>query len=369
MLFILCVDTLQCIHFICRPPDVTDYESLRIKLQNENVSDYVDPKTVQEVSQANKKLQRLISHGLKHFPVPEPNAFDLSCSDVQGNLPDVLPGKEEEWVSTMEKIAAEVTTSLPHLHVTSEEESQYYTIVAVWAVKSLCIDGPFAKIIGLNVRALKSGLNLASKLCQTTGELAEQLVHVGLAEAVLRILQKPHMASSIKICGVHVLDAMTDWPDLMHRFLFGGESAQRDPVDAPTPNTLYVKVVELALLPQAARVSAAITQLLRKAHVYECMHQVKTSTRVMVESVPDEYAYVMDDDDDMEEDYLPDEEVEMVVMSSASGDDDEDQERLPPEEAAQNKVCAFIVCDSFYMFYAFNTPKSSGLRYGSHMWK
>ncbi|XP_078483849.1 protein virilizer homolog [Ciona intestinalis] len=314
-----------------RSPDVTDYEALHSKLNQQNYDDEIEQTNTMH-SKSCQNLKKLVESTLKICPV----TFKENGVPVT----ELCEGKEQQWVNNLEKITLNVTSELPYLDATADAEIDYYLVLAVWAVHALDLDGPLAKLIALNVRAIKVGLGLVKVLCGTCAEAVDQLDKLDVVSHLLSILLEQHVASSVKVQALHALDAATNWPAMLHSFLFKPIYVHTNNDEITSKHQAgYAWVIEIALQPQAARVAAGLTQLTKKAHLYECMHQVQVVTQSFVmEQIPDEYAYVSED----EEDYNNEEEVqgvEMVVMSSASADEEEeDEEEENREEVLPNQM-------------------------------
>ena len=207
---------------------------------------------------------------------------------------------------------------LPYLEVLPN--SGFAFMVCNWAAFTLLLDNQISQIIGLNVRALKVGLSLAEKLCQTSADIVEHFSTLNLADNLLQILSANHVASTIKISAIHVLDSLTDWPLQMYDFMFGtDEDSLPKSYKSNSQITGYTKIIKLCLQSQTARVAAALNQIVRKVHIYECMHEVQLLTQsIVLEKIPEEYTYISEEEEEEEEiEYSNQDEAEIGIGSSS----------------------------------------------------
>ena len=286
--------------YLFSSPDVTEFERIRNKLHDQDVD---LKKTNKEKSEATN-LRNLIEDTLQYCNVKLENKAERH---VNQKLTVISSGKEKDWVINLEKMVSLIAKGLPYLEVKSNLD--YAFVLSSWAVFALSLDSSVSQLIGVNVRALKAGLQLTYKLCQTSADIVEHFSTVYLTRYLFDILSALHVASSIKILAIHVLDAMTDWPMQLYQFMYGEPDEAASDKDEDNKNrTGYAEIIRLCLENKTARVAAALNQLVRKVHIYECMHEVQNSVQALVvDKIPDEYLYVSDEDD-----YNHDEDSEML---------------------------------------------------------
>nr|CAB3258786.1 protein virilizer homolog [Phallusia mammillata] len=308
-----------------KPPEVTESEILRHKVldQIESGEDTASDQAVKEMQKGISELQQLIDLAKSMcLSLEEDQNMGQTCGI------EIVPGKEAEWVSCIEKMLPKLKGSLSCLDLSNTVDIDYVAILVSYSIYCLRLNSPLAKILGVNVRALKSGLSLALELLHTSVETAEQLVQHGLLDAVFSLLETSHIASSVKISAIHVLDAVTNWPLMMHYFMYGHGDNNID------FKTDYARAVEMALVSQAARVAAALAQLVQKAHIYECMVYIKTATHAIVSSkIPAEYAYVSEEEnDEADEIFSAHDEADMGVVPSVAGYEVVEDSSIPEDE-------------------------------------
>ena len=282
-------------------PDMTDFELIRNKYQDQQDGEL---KKLSEHISNYEKLKKLIEDNLALMPVKLETKIE---THVRQKATSLAIGKESAWVENLEKMIPLIAKGLPYLEVKSDLD--YTFVLSTWAVLALQLDSQIAKIIGLNIRSLKAGLNLAKQLCHFSADIADQLSALNLAQHLISILYAKHVASSIKISSIHVLDAMTNWPMQLCEFMYG-ENFDSNPniplSDEGREQPGYAQIVKLCLEPQTARVTAGLNQLVHKIHIFECMREIQFLVHSLVlEKIPDEYAYVSEDEIS-EEDYNED---------------------------------------------------------------
>uniref|UniRef100_H2YDV3 Virilizer N-terminal domain-containing protein n=1 Tax=Ciona savignyi TaxID=51511 RepID=H2YDV3_CIOSA len=252
---------------------------------------------------------------LSHFRSPDLSDFEVIRNKLSQQIcpiefngkhtAEICAGNEDQWVNNLEKITLALSNELPYLEMCNDNQVDYNVMLITWALYAMELNGPLSKHISLSVRALKVGLGMVKALSQTCSEIVEQLDKSNVFEAIFCMLLEKHVASSLKILALHTLDAVTNWPAMIDSFLFKPFSIAIKDENSLKLQTGYAWLIEIALEPQAARVVAGVTQLTKKVHLYECMHQVQVITQSVVnEKIPDEFAYISEE----EEEYSNEEE-------------------------------------------------------------
>ena len=295
-------------------PDMSDFELIRNKIHEQQDGEPRKPAPKDENSDS-VMLRKLIEDNLALLPVK----LEVKTErHERQNLRTITVGKENLWVENLEKMVPLIAKGLPYLEVRSDLD--YAFVLSTWAALALQLNSQIAKMIGLNIRCLKAGLNLAKELCHTSPDIVEHFSTLRLIENLIDILYAKHVASSIKIITMHVLDALTNWPMQLFEFMYGGNSeAHKNKHLANGSRSLsgYAQIIKLCLEPQTARVSAGLNQLVHKVHVYECMRELQTVVQDLVlEKVPDEYEFVSEDESS-EEDYEEDGDANNEISADA----------------------------------------------------
>ena len=302
---------------------MTEFELCRNNFQDQQERD--DGKTGNKGNTGSVKLKQLIEESISLCPV---KLYTKSEPHEKERITSITAGKENQWVNNLEKMVSLVSKGLPYLEVKSDLD--YAFVLSTWALYAVQLDGQIAEVIGLNIRALKVGLSLARELCHSSADIVEHFTTVNLSDSLINILHADHVASSIKIITIHVLDALTNWPMQLHAFMFGDSEVDHSETSNKETLTGYAHLIKLCLKPQTARVSSALNQLVQKIHIYECMREIQSSVQSLVfDKIPNEYAYVSDEgespEDEEEEDYGNNcEEMEADGASTAEDNDEED---------------------------------------------
>ncbi|XP_039260593.2 protein virilizer homolog [Styela clava] len=260
---------------------------------------------------------------------------------TDSGLPVLILNAEQgkEWVAVIEEFIPLISTALPLIGVNHREKyDQYISLLVMWVLTGLDSAAASTQSIGTNLRMLKCGINLAHKLCSTTQDIVSYFTSSKLDSKLISLLCMKYMASSLKIMIVHALDAYLSWP------LSIGAYINEEGI---VSSEQYSALVEVMLMPQAARVAEALSRLINKITLFHSMWRLKTVVHDLItEKIPNaEDEYFFEDEymtEDMESDVVEEvvmEEEEMVVMSSTSNDeeDDTDHFRLINKEKSTNK--------------------------------
>lgn len=283
-------------------------------------------KLQQDKENSSEKLRKLIEDTLKLCPVKTEDKCDITVK----KLSMISSGKEKDFITKLESMIPLLFNGLPYLDLTPNTNFSF--IICNWTLFTLQLNNQLSQIIGLNIRALKAGLHLAENLCQTSADIVEYFSTLNLADTLLEILAAKHIASSIKILAIHVLDSLTNWPLQMYEFMFGTEDNSISKSDeASCQLTGYTRIIKLCLQSQTARVASALNQLVRKVHIYESMHEIQVLTQsIILEKIPDEYSYISDEDQDDDIDEMEyrnngiDIETDLSSAASAAGTNEEE---------------------------------------------
>lgn len=300
-----------------RPPDVTEYEELQNKLSLEQL----DGSKSQEITTSAEflKLQLLIDEQLKSFNYNNYEQQSTPEDWIKDHF-HAINGKEEQWISLLEKIIPNICPHAVYFNFQHSSEDDkvfppYNYLLALWASTALHLNSSVSKLIGVNVRALKAGLLLIKRLCNLSIDAVQNLHDFSAMDHVVEVILAQHIASSMKLLAITALDALTSWPHMMQMFLFGITEDHDDDNDVTT-TTGYSRIIQFAMQSQTARVAVALTRLVRKAHVYECMHRIQDMTsNLALVKIPAATDLCDDDEDDdgFDEDDMMEEEDEGMV--------------------------------------------------------
>ena len=258
------------------------------------------------------KLQLLIDEQLnKHFHYN----FEKSSSVPEDWIKDhfeAISGKEGDWVSLLEKILPIVCPHAVYFNFQTTPDEKvpppYNYLLALWACTALHLNTSVSKLIGVNVRALKAGFHLVKRLCNLSIDAVQNLDDFNVMDLVLDVILAQHIASSMKLLAISALDALIGWPHMMQIFLFGAPENEQD-VENDVTATGYSKIIQFAMKSQTARVAVALTRLVRKAHVYECMHRIQDMTaNLALVKIPASNLFDEEDDDGFDDEMDDDDE-------------------------------------------------------------
>lgn len=306
-------------------PDMSDFEILCSDLLTKHQMSLENPEVeisknldIPNIGIANQ-LQELLEKTKLIAPV---DIYD------NRNILSLPQDKGKEWVSSLEQLIPLVLQGLPMLGISSPDKYDEYVLLLIhWAFAGLDLTVTSHQAIGVNLRMLKAGINLIQKLCLTTQDVVVYLTERDLNERLIELLNTDNMASSVKLMVVHALDAYLSWPSAIATYFTKEQTSEN-----------YSKLVQLTLLPRAARVATALSRLLNKIEtfhaMYELQNKVQTFVVSRVPSIEDSYDWEEEYDavsDVVEEEEIVLEEEEMMVMSSTSNDEDEEQEIHYPD--------------------------------------
>lgn len=154
-----------------------------------------------------------------------PGGGEGAEAEVVAQMRELLAGiaedRDSRWVTALEQASGLLARGLGFLIGQGEWEGPIGALVQ-WALQGLSMEIALTQPIALNLRQLKAGAKLASCLAECPQGLTA-LLHEGALELLLELLQVDHVSSTLKLCILRALDALTSAPAGVEAFLQEGE--------------------------------------------------------------------------------------------------------------------------------------------------
>ncbi|XP_038851082.1 protein virilizer homolog [Salvelinus namaycush] len=209
-----------------------------------------------------------------------PGGGEGAEAEVVAQMRELLAGigedRDSRWVTALEQASGLLARGLGFLIGQGEWEEPIGALVQ-WALQGLSMEIALTQPIALNLRQLKAGAKLASCLAECPQGLTA-LLHEGALELLLELLQVDHVSSTLKLCILRALDALTSAPAGVEAFLQEGEIERSG----------YQRLVQLFLGEETVRVVTAGNAILQKSHAYEVMTDLQRTAAAWSEPLQDE---------------------------------------------------------------------------------
>uniref|UniRef100_A0A8C8JMJ3 Virilizer N-terminal domain-containing protein n=1 Tax=Oncorhynchus tshawytscha TaxID=74940 RepID=A0A8C8JMJ3_ONCTS len=209
-----------------------------------------------------------------------PGGGEGAEAEVVAQMRELLAGigedRDSRWVTALEQASGLLARGLGFLIGQGEWEGPIGALVQ-WALQGLSMEIALTQPIALNLRQLKAGAKLASCLAECPQGLTA-LLHEGALELLLELLQVDHVSSTLKLCILRALDALTSAPAGVEAFLQEGEIERSG----------YQRLVQLFLGEETVRVVTAGNAILQKGHAYEVMTDLQRTAAAWSEPLQDE---------------------------------------------------------------------------------
>uniref|UniRef100_A0A8C7CQP3 Vir like m6A methyltransferase associated n=1 Tax=Oncorhynchus kisutch TaxID=8019 RepID=A0A8C7CQP3_ONCKI len=209
-----------------------------------------------------------------------PGGGEGAEAEVVAQMRELLAGigedRDSRWVTALEQATGLLARGLGFLIGQGEWEGPIGALVQ-WALQGLSMEIALTQPIALNLRQLKAGAKLASCLAECPQGLTA-LLHEGALELLLELLQVDHVSSTLKLCILRALDALTSAPAGVEAFLQEGEIERSG----------YQRLVQLFLGEETVRVVTAGNAILQKGHAYEVMTDLQRTAAAWSEPLQDE---------------------------------------------------------------------------------
>ncbi|KAJ8687749.1 hypothetical protein QAD02_023543 [Eretmocerus hayati] len=127
------------------------------------------------------------------------------------------------------------------------------------------------------VRHVKVGVRLAEALCRLTAG-PEILLQVKAPEKLLSLCMRENVALPVKLAAIRAVDAALISPKIVEEFL-------------KTDNELYKLCLKMLDSAKLARLKYALSSLLRKIHVYECLADMEELNEIQITELINAFAY------------------------------------------------------------------------------
>uniref|UniRef100_A0A8D3DU79 Vir like m6A methyltransferase associated n=1 Tax=Scophthalmus maximus TaxID=52904 RepID=A0A8D3DU79_SCOMX len=201
-------------------------------------------------------------------PMDDGDAKGTACveeAEAVAQLKELLTSigddRDTHWVTALEEAPGLLAKGLAYLIKQGDSEVEDPVRVLVkWALQALSMEIALTQPIALNLRQLKAGAKLASCLAECPQGLTA-LLHEGALGVLLELLHADHVSSTLKLCFLRALDALTGAPTGVEAFLHTGESDKSG----------YQHLVQLFLHEETVRVITAGNAILQKSHMYEVL--------------------------------------------------------------------------------------------------
>uniref|UniRef100_A0A8C7F362 Vir like m6A methyltransferase associated n=1 Tax=Oncorhynchus kisutch TaxID=8019 RepID=A0A8C7F362_ONCKI len=207
-----------------------------------------------------------------------PGGGEGAEAEVVAQMRELLAGigedRDSRWVTALEQATGLLARGLGFLIGQGEWEGPIGALVQ-WALQGLSMEIALTQPIALNLRQLKAGAKLASCLAECPQGLTA-LLHEGALELLLELLQVDHVSSTLKLCILRALDALTSAPAGVEAFLQEGEIERSG----------YQRLVQLFLGEETVRVVTAGNAILQKGHAYEVMTDLQRTAAAWSEPLP-----------------------------------------------------------------------------------
>uniref|UniRef100_A0A674ENX0 Vir like m6A methyltransferase associated n=1 Tax=Salmo trutta TaxID=8032 RepID=A0A674ENX0_SALTR len=206
-----------------------------------------------------------------------PGGGEGAEAEVVAQMRELLAGigedRDSRWVTALEQASGLLARGLGFLIGQGEWEEPIGALVQ-WALQGLSMEIALTQPIALNLRQLKAGAKLASCLAECPQGLTA-LLHKGALELLLELLQVDHVSSTLKLCILRALDALTSAPAGVEAFLQEGEIERSG----------YQRLVQLFLGEETVRVVTAGNAILQKGHAYEVMTDLQRTAAFPVQMI------------------------------------------------------------------------------------
>ncbi|XP_029958264.1 protein virilizer homolog isoform X3 [Salarias fasciatus] len=212
-----------------------------------------------------------------------------AVSQLKELLSSIGDDRDAHWVAALEEAPGLLTKGLAHLIKQGEGETEEPLEVLVkWTLQALSMDVALKQPIALNLRQLKAGAKLASYLAECPQSLTV-LLRDGALSALLELLHRDHVSSTLKLSILKALDALISAPAGVEAFLHSGDSEKSG----------YQRLVQLFLREETVRVITAANAILQKSHMYEVLIDLQQTAATWSEPQQEE---MEDAESPMEED-------------------------------------------------------------------
>ncbi|XP_028392294.1 protein virilizer homolog isoform X2 [Dendronephthya gigantea] len=174
-------------------------------------------------------------------------------------------GKTSKSVELLELISD--SSVIPSLCESDKHEELQKTLVEL-ALNAIDLEEAQNFPIAANIRRLKFGMKLVSKLCESGGKTCKMLVNKNVQEKLYELLVAEHMSSSVKLVALQALHSSVEFSVGMEHFIgWNGEGSTSE------PDTIsgYEKLVDLLALEEGVRVVTAGTSLVHRVHIFEML--------------------------------------------------------------------------------------------------
>uniref|UniRef100_A0A6Q2Z6G1 Virilizer N-terminal domain-containing protein n=1 Tax=Esox lucius TaxID=8010 RepID=A0A6Q2Z6G1_ESOLU len=215
------------------------------------------------------------------FVSPEaPGSGEGAEAEAVTQLRELLAGigedRDSRWVTALEQASGLLAKGMGFLIGQGKWEESISALVQ-WALQGLSMEIALTQPIALNLRQLKAGAKLASCLAECPQGL-NMLLGEGALGLLLELLSADHVSSTLKLCILRALDALTSAPAGVEAFLQDGEMERSG----------YQRLVQLFLGEETVRVVTAGNAILQKGHAYEVLTELQRTAAVWSEPQQDE---------------------------------------------------------------------------------
>uniref|UniRef100_A0A6Q2XCH6 Virilizer N-terminal domain-containing protein n=1 Tax=Esox lucius TaxID=8010 RepID=A0A6Q2XCH6_ESOLU len=210
------------------------------------------------------------------FVSPEaPGSGEGAEAEAVTQLRELLAGigedRDSRWVTALEQASGLLAKGMGFLIGQGKWEESISALVQ-WALQGLSMEIALTQPIALNLRQLKAGAKLASCLAECPQGL-NMLLGEGALGLLLELLSADHVSSTLKLCILRALDALTSAPAGVEAFLQDGEMERSG----------YQRLVQLFLGEETVRVVTAGNAILQKGHAYEVLTELQRTAAVWSE--------------------------------------------------------------------------------------
>lgn len=139
-------------------------------------------------------------------------------------LTSIGEDRDARWVAALEDAPGLLAKGWAHLIKQGQGEvEEQVAALARWALQALSMEIALTQPIALNLRQLKAGAKLASCLAESPQGLTVLLRDRALT-VLLELLHGDHVSSTLKLCILRALDALTSAPAGVEAFLHAEEA-------------------------------------------------------------------------------------------------------------------------------------------------
>ncbi|CAB3997684.1 Hypothetical predicted protein [Paramuricea clavata] len=228
------------------------------------------------------------------------NPYQCDLSKLT-SFPSVDSGQEpleidsvEEMKKLLEQYSSEGKTSksvellnsisdspvIPMLCNSGQHEELLHTLVEL-VLNAIDLDEARNFPIAANIRRLKFGMKLASRLSENGAKTCGMLVNLNVQEKLNDLLIAEHMSSSVKLVALQALHSSVEYPLGMEHFIGWDRHGEASKTDTKTG---YEKLVDLLASEQAVRVVTAGTSLVHRAHIFEMLGNLQKVVDIIIKS-------------------------------------------------------------------------------------